>query len=368
MTEGGPRLLAYTPADLWRQAVCTVALLLLSSALPHCALSQTEPSRPTFQGTPCDRRLLSPAIAPRVRCGMINVPRDYSAPSRGTFKLAVMVVRSAQQPALPDPVVYISGGPGSPLTAFTDYQARHPYAESRDLILVDQRGVGRSEPVLCPGVAGELLQTDFAVAATPTAAVQAQRRSVLMACRNEAKVQGIDLDGFGTAATVEDFDQVRQALGIMRWNVVGNSYGTTVAITLMAQHPATIRSAVLDSVYPPDPIPPWSARVAEARAAFFAMCARDAACAAAYPDLAGLYTQVLDRLGRVPLTVEVPSQMRQANNRALLTASLFEVVVAHLLYYADNYPGLPRIIAQVRNGDTTDFLITHYPQLIPSVL
>jgi len=208
--------------------------------------------------------------------------------------------------------VYISGGPGSPLTAFTDYQARHPYAESRDLILVDQRGVGRSEPVLCPGVAGELLQTDFAVAATPTAAVQAQRRSVLMTCRNEAKVQGIDLDGFGTAATVEDFDQVRQALGITRWNVVGNSYGTTVAMTLMAQHPATIRSAVLDSVYPPDPIPPWSARVAEARAAFFAMCARDAACAAAYPNLAGLYTQVLDRLGRVPLTVEVPSQMRQA--------------------------------------------------------
>jgi pimeloyl-ACP methyl ester carboxylesterase len=176
-----------------------------------------------------------------------------------------------------------------------------------------------------------------------------------MACRDEARARGIDLDDFGTATTVDDFDQVRQALGIARWNVVGESYGTTVAMTLMARYPGTIRSAVLDSLYPPDPLPAWSARVAEARDAFFALCEHDAVCAGAYPDLAATYRQALNRLDGAPLTVPVPPRMQQPGNHILLTASAFEVVVGNLLYYPSNYPGLPRLIAQVRDGDAAGF-------------
>ena len=57
--------------------------------------------------------------------------------------------KSAQQPAFRDPVIYINGGPGEPLTAYAVYQTRKPYAAQRDLILVDHRGIGRSEPDLC---------------------------------------------------------------------------------------------------------------------------------------------------------------------------------------------------------------------------
>jgi pimeloyl-ACP methyl ester carboxylesterase len=204
-------------------------LLLLSGALQHRARSEAAPARPVFDETTCDLPHLSPEIAPRVRCGTVSVSRDYGNPERGSFKLAV-VVGSAQKPAHPDPVAYINGGPGSPLTAYAEYQSRHPYAASRDLILVDQRGVGRSEPRLCPGVAPALLGADLAVVAAPTAEAQAQaqarRRSAFTACRNEARAKGIDLDDFGTAVTAEDFEQIRQALGIARWNVVGESYGT----------------------------------------------------------------------------------------------------------------------------------------------
>ena len=178
------------------------------------------------------------------------------------FALAVVVVRSDHQPARPDPVVYISGGPGSPLTVYAEYQARHPYADGRDLILVDQRGIGRSEPSLCPDMAGRLLDAEFAVAVDPAEDAQSRRRAAFMACREGAKGRVFDLDDFGTASTVEDFDRVRRALGIARWNVVGESYGTTAAMTLMARYPETIRAAVLDSVYPPDTVlPRRSARV-----------------------------------------------------------------------------------------------------------
>jgi pimeloyl-ACP methyl ester carboxylesterase len=335
--------------------LCTAALVLLASTLPHDAFGQVDRPRPAFQEAACDLPHLSPEIAPRVRCGTVSVPHDYGNPGRGSFNLAVVVVRSVPEPALSDPVVYINGGPGSPLTAYTDYQARHPYAEGRDLVLVDQRGIGRSEPTLCPGATDALLRANIATAGAPSADAQAQRRSAFMACRDEARARGIDLDDFGTATTVDDFDQVRQALGIARWNVVGESYGTTVAMTLMARYPGTIRSAVLDSLYPPDPLPAWSARVAEARDAFFALCEHDAVCAGAYPDIAATYRQALNRLDGAPLTVPVPPRMQQPGNQILLTASAFEVVVGNLLYYPSNYPGLPRLIAQVRDGDAAGF-------------
>jgi pimeloyl-ACP methyl ester carboxylesterase len=90
--------------------------------------------------------------------------------------------------------------------------------------------------------------------------------------------RGLDLADFGTRVTAQDFDWVRRALGLERWNIYGESYGITVAITLMALYPGTVRSAVPDSLYPPDPVPLRSSTVSEARDAFFAHCAQDEAC------------------------------------------------------------------------------------------
>jgi hypothetical protein len=134
-----------------------VLLLVIGLALEGHASGQREPLRPSFNETACDLPGVSQEIRPRLRCGTVSVPRSYDNPGAGRFKLAIVVVRSAQQPAFPEPVVYISGGPGSPLTIYADHQARTPYAPSRDLILVDQRGTGRSEPNLCPDLDGALL-------------------------------------------------------------------------------------------------------------------------------------------------------------------------------------------------------------------
>jgi len=145
---------------------------------------------------------------------------------------------------------------------------------------------------------------------------------------------------------------VRRALGIERWNVYGESYGTTVAMTLAALHPEPVRSVVLDSVYPPDPMPPHSAIAADALAAFFASCARDQACSTAFPDLAGTYRETLARLDQAPLLVALPPQMHWADDHGLLRASSFEAIVNNLVYYPSAYPNLPRLIESVHEGDT----------------
>jgi pimeloyl-ACP methyl ester carboxylesterase len=336
------------------RCVGTIGLLLLviGLALEGRASGQTKPLQPVFDETACDLPGVSPEIRPRLRCGTVSVPRSYDNPGAGRFKLAVVVVRSARQPAFAEPVVYISGGPGSPLTIYADHKARTPYAPGRDLILVDQRGTGRSEPSLCPNLDGAFLDAAVAVATDPSDDALARRRTVYAACHAAATAQGFDLKDFGTSVTVADFEWVRRALGVERWNVYGESYGTTVAMTLVALHPDTVRSAVLDSIYPPDPTPMQSANVADALDAFFRYCTGDQACATSFPDLAGMYRETLARLARAPLIVAVPRRMHLPDEQVSLTSSLFEALVSRLIYYPTAWPGLLRLIATVHDGDS----------------
>lgn len=327
-------------------------VLMIGFALVGQASGQPKPLRPVFDETACGLPGVSPEIQPRLRCGTVSVPRSYDNPGAGRLKLAVVVVRSARQPAFPEPVVYINGGPGGPLTVFADHQARTPYAPSRDLILVDQRGTGRSEPKLCPDLDGALLDASLAVATDPSDDALAKRRAVYAACRAEATARGFDLMDFGTHVTVADFEWVRRALGIERWNVYGESYGTTVAMTLVAAHPETVRAVVLDSLYPPDPRPTQSANVASALDAFFRYCAGDQACAAAYPDLAATYRETVSGLTRAPLIVPVPPETNPPDDRVNLTSTLFEALVSRLIYYPSAYPSLPRLIASVHDRDS----------------
>jgi pimeloyl-ACP methyl ester carboxylesterase len=339
------------PAILRHAAASSALMLLIGLALLENAGGQTKPPRPMFNETTCDLPNMSADLRPRLRCGTVSVPRDYDNPDAGHFNLAVVIIKSEQQPSWPEPVVYISGGPGAPLTVYAAYQARTPYAPRRDLILVDQRGTGRSEPSLCPDLERKLADANFAIAASAADDAVAARRAVYLACRDQAIGRGLDLRNFGTRVTVEDFEWVRQALRLERWNLYGESYGTTVAMTLVALHPDAIRSAVLDSVYPPDPVPLRSAIVSDARDAFFANCRQNNVCSTSFPDLAETYRDTQVRLDRNPMVVTLPPQMRQTGDRLTVTTSLFEVGVGDFLYYPNAYPALPRMIQSVHDGD-----------------
>ena len=331
---------------------CTLFWLVAVS----CCLRISSPQAaeaPRFEPTSCSDVPDISDVLPHLRCGVVHVPRDYAHPDGPSFALAVVIIASAQQPAKTDPVVYISGGPGAPLTEYAGFQARHPYAADRDIVLIDQRGMGRSEPSLCPAMQSDLVKAMLAVVAQPTTAALAADRAAHAACHDAIAAGGINPDDFGTAVTVKDFEWVRRALGITRWNVIGESYGTTVAMTLLASYPQAIRSAVLDSLNPPDSYfgMPWSARVMRAREAFFAACQLNQDCAASYPNLSGLYHEVVERLEQNQAFVTLPPPLNLSSDKIALTPSLFEELVGRLVYYPYTYAGLPHLIEATHNGD-----------------
>src|SRR6185437_2595035 len=177
------------------------------------------------------------------------------------------------------------------------------------------------------------------------------RRAAFDACRREALSRGIDLSNFGTRVTADDFESVRRALNIARWNVYGESYGTDVAMTLAALHPVTIRSMILDSIYPPDaPRPVRATSVAAARKAFFALCDNDPNCFKVSGGLARAYDEAKAQLAREPLILTGPPGSKGLNDRFVLTAAAFDLVVANLLYYRNAYPTIPLAIMWAKNG------------------
>jgi hypothetical protein len=195
---------AALPAKSPGQLVFAAAVAFIAAFAPQGrSFAQVDLSEPTFVDTPCSLPDVTPEIQPRLRCGTVAVPRDHDNPGAEHYNLAVVVAKTAEQPSLPDPVVYINGGPGGPLTIYADYQARHLYAARRDLILVDQRGTGRSEPQLCPDLTAKMLQADIAAVAEMTEDHLAQSRVVYLACRDAASGRGIDLNNFGTTVTAK---------------------------------------------------------------------------------------------------------------------------------------------------------------------
>jgi pimeloyl-ACP methyl ester carboxylesterase len=325
-------------------------LLIASCETTSPEVTSGSAANPRFEQHTCTIPNVDATLAARMRCGTVRVPRDYAHPDGPSFALSVVVIDSEQKPALPDPVVYINGGPGEPITVYAAAQAKTPYASERDLVLIDQRGTGGSEPRICPTMDRELLDVTLLLGAEGSVSAADARHAAFDACRREALSRGIDLSNFGTRVTADDFESVRRALNIVRWNLYGESYGTDVAMTLAALHPATVRSMVLDSMYPPDPRPSRASIVAAARTAFFELCDSDPNCFEMSGGLARAYDEAKAQLARRPLILSRPPGSSWSKERFVLTAAAFELVVANLLYYRNAYPTVPLVIMWAKNG------------------
>ena len=304
------------------------ALGIVGAALSACGSSgggATALPPATFEASACDPAVVPHGQDPRnVTCGTLTVPENRRRFSGRTVDLAVVVLHATGPSPEPDPLVFLSGGPGSwaidlYLSDFTaDFAA--PIQAKRDIVIFDQRGTGRSRPALdCPEVLPDTLR--FAEWLTPDEEADRDARN-LIACHDRLAADGIDLGAYGSAATARDIADLMTALGYERFNLYGLSYGSRVALTALRDLPnERIRSAVLDSVVPVQAIGlgPGAASVQRSAERLFAACASDPACNAAFPDLRQMTFDLYDRLNAAPVTLEptAPDGARFMNEVAL---------------------------------------------------
>ena len=301
---------------------------------------------PRFEPAECQFRL---PPGRDVTCGYVVVPEDRSSETGSERRvwLHVAIIHSKSDEPAPDPIVYLGGGPGGHTSEYTYGIGRmfDRIYRSRDVIVFDQRGVGLSQPALdCPEVDAYSLEM---LDKNPT--LEEETRSslaVYQACRDRLAAEGINLSAYNSAENAADVDDIRRALGYEAWNLYGVSYGTRLALTTMRDHPAGIRSVVLDSVVPlqADLLAEIGPNAERAMDLLFERCGADAACSTAYPDLEMFFFDVVERLNVAPITFRVEPY------DVLLDGDDLISILRQLLYISDVIPDLPRIIYDVGQG------------------
>jgi pimeloyl-ACP methyl ester carboxylesterase len=275
------------------------------------------------------------------RCGRLPVPENPAASAGAMIDLFVAVIPALNRRTASAPLFLLAGGPGQ---AAADLYASYPGAfakinRNHDIVLVDQRGTGRSNPLAC----------DYPENWQDSATDMTALRRLTLACLSK---YGDRVRYYTSSAAVGDLDRVRNALGYAAIDLYGSSYGTRVAQLYMRRYPKSTQLAILDGVtYPEQAIGPDTPFDGErALDLILARCRAAPACAAAYPDLMQDLQGLRSRFGpeRIPLTLTDPTT--GAPLPLGFDRSVFAAALRLLSYNSTEASLLPALIHEAAQG------------------
>ena len=239
--------------------------------------------------------------------GRLVVRENRNNPKSNLIELAFVRLKStAEKPGYP--VVYLDGGPGSSainIARVPDYmRAFMKLRETGDVILLDQRGIGRSKPNLSR-LSTESLPLD--VFADSDVALRTFKERTAAAVTH-FRSQGVDIQAYNTIESANDVDDLRKALGVDKLNLVGFSYGTHLGLACIRYHGAKLNRVVLIGTEGPD----HTNKLPSTSDASLNRLAKLAAAApeleGKVPDLVGMLREVLTRFEKQPATVQITDQ------------------------------------------------------------
>lgn len=283
-----------------RWAAALGSALLLSVA---CTGSSEAEFRPTFRQAPCPEDVTRVVLTP-VTCGFLTVLENRSKPDGDTIRLFVTRIQPPGGNPAADPVLIL----GIDLGKTPDYAGFAPGAQrvNRELILVDQRGTGHSEPNLaCPEV--ERLGERLVGMRLTDPQMREDLRSAVEACHGRLTSEGIDLSAFTLTESASDAEDVRRALGIPRWNIASYGSASRIALEVVRRFPERIRAMWFDTPQFPqvDEVTLGITGTQYALEQIFADCAADPVCSRRFPDLSNALREAVAQLDEEPVTVTV---------------------------------------------------------------
>ena len=305
---------------------------------------------------------------PQSECGTLVVPENYSQPEGKQIKLPFIIFRAYQHDNHTSPLLVAGGGgPGIALGIAkadwdsTDYPLWTSWSDStvnagRDLILVDNRGVGTAEPGLdcheikdaAKSVLAKTLEHDELIKLIKTS---------YAACKQRLEEQGIDLSKYQVINAAEDIEQLRRALGIRQLNIYGASYASRVALAYERLHPDSTRSLILDGVIP------QSIRIyeEEPRRNYEAImrvidkCNRDSHCYMRYgDDLDKRLADYLAQLDASPINISVNRKDSDKPIEVKVTASMFFDSLYSDIYDPEEITKIPMYLYNIFAGNLDD--------------
>jgi pimeloyl-ACP methyl ester carboxylesterase len=261
------------------------------------------------------------------------------------IKLHIIVIPASDAKNVGSPVFYFQGGPGDAATGMIDYFLEHPvYHRNRDVVLIDFRGTGKSNPLHCSGT---------------------QVRNTVQACLDEmfpidslkkcyTELSTIaDLTQYTTEIAIEDVEEVRQWLGYNTVNVFGQSYGTRACQSYMRQYPDAVRSAVMIGPVPTFMTMPlnhakdgqraWDLLVEE--------CKNDSICNSHYPLLKREFDTIIGKLRKNPIIAEYHNNEQHIHEKIVIRHGPFSDLIRSIMYSPSGQRQIPYLIHQASKGN-----------------
>ena len=314
-------------------------ILLLTAALWLMGCASPEELPPSE--LPLESCQLAGGVA--AECGFLTVPENRNDPNGRLLDIHVAVIPAQSSISEPDPVFMLAGGPGQAASEVYPLFVRafDDLSQNRDIVLVDQRGTGQSNPLACP-----------ALYDLPLNASEEDVRTTIEECRQNL-TQTADLTQYVTDIAMQDLDAVRTALGYEQINLLGTSYGSRAALSYMRLFPENVRTVVLNAVTSPELILQLQAPADGQRALelLFARCEADDACRETFPDFATTFNQIVADLGDGQEVTFVHPTTGEQETITIDGDDLMQVVFT-LLYSPDLLSLLPLLVENTaQTGD-----------------
>jgi pimeloyl-ACP methyl ester carboxylesterase len=272
-------------------------------------------------------------------CATFTFPVDRTGAVSGETKVRAVRVAATEGPRM-GTLFVIAGGPGQTAQAMVALMTSYFEGANRyDIVGVDQRGSGTSEPLNCPRLETGGFTFD---GGDPTTDRPFTDCSVSL---------GAQRAGYNTAEAVADLDAVRAELGVDTASFFGVSYGTKVALAYAQAHPSNTKALLIDSVLPTNMPGAFDLdSFAASRGALRRICA-SGRCNGIGGSPVSNMAKLATRLERKPVTTFLVSPTGKVSETKLDAIGLTDILFsADLNFFI--YNQIPGMLTQSLRGDT----------------
>jgi len=279
-----------------------------------------------------------------LRCGAILVPENHDSPAGKKIEITYVVVQSKDTETRESPMIYLSGGPGgsSISSGRINNWLNSPLREKRDIILLDQRGIGYSSAL--PNINEEIY--DIFGKNINEDEELAMMQELVSSYRAKCEAENIQLQHYNSFQNAKDVGMLMKHLAYGKYNIYGVSYGTRLARVVQEFYPDLLNSVILNSPNPIkgdfliDRIKSYSLALRRV----FDYCKNNSECNSAYPALQDEYLKTINSLKEAPLELEIGGIPYFVN------AQDGVYFIRRKLYANDSRSGVPSLIRELQNG------------------
>ncbi len=282
--------------------------------------------------------------------GYLEVLEDRSDPNSSTIELPVYIFKSRSSNPKSDPIIYTVGGPGSSTMPSAQYMNYYQYLDDRDFILIEQRGTKFSKPHLdCP----EWAQAQHELNLQLLSDVDAHNQFVSAAetCRDRLSNLGINLSSYNTVEIAADIVDLISVLEYKQVNLLTISYSTKIAQVLLRDHPALIRSVVMDSPLPLE-VNYDQESVSNLLVSvdlLFKDCRNSTSCNLAFPNLRARFLEFLRDKSITPLEINIKHPQNADSVTFRLSGK--DLISVFTLASTSDVPNIPYEMNKMLNND-----------------